>query len=273
MQRVKGGRRGACTAACSNAGGSKRELARLVVETKLAWHGVRRQGRPGRQRAGRGGPTWPLTDHQGVRCSRRRRKSEHGSDNSPLTKGWFSRFRTFGDDACDGVRIARRGDPKQEDGGVGSAISGRLRKKEAPAPCHGLFRGSGSHQKAHQQSEIMPGDMDQVALVNILTTAQPSSPHAAPIQDVDEGPLDDLGPLAHGLFADARLQTGAKAPMHRRLLAALHPTAGGLALHPRGGAVPPPPAGIVPPAEPPRDAPAVTSRNRASALRTPAGHR
>ena len=81
--------------------------------------------------------------------------------------------------------------------------------KEAPAPCHGLFRGSGSHQKAHQQSEIMPGDMDQVALVNILTTAQPSSPHAAPIQDVGEGPLDDLGPLAHGLFADARLQTGA----------------------------------------------------------------
>ena len=55
----------------------------------------------------------------------------------------------------------------------------------------------------------MPGDVDQVALVNVLTTAQPSSPHAAPIQDVGEGPLDDLGPLAHGLFADARLQTGA----------------------------------------------------------------
>ena len=65
----------------------------------------------------------------------------------------------------------------------------------------------------------------------------------------------------------------AQAPMHRRLLAALHPTAGGLALHLRGGAVPPPPSGIVPPAEPPRDAPAVTSRNRATALRTPAGHR
>ena len=30
-----------------------------------------------------------------------------------------------------------------------------------------------------------------------------------PDQDVGEGPLDDLGPLAHGLFADARLQTGA----------------------------------------------------------------
>ena len=55
----------------------------------------------------------------------------------------------------------------------------------------------------------MPGDVDQVALVNVLTTAQPGSSHAAPIQDVGEGPLDDLGPLAHGLFADARLQAGA----------------------------------------------------------------
>ena len=38
----------------------------------------------------------------------------------------------------------------------------------------------------------MAGDMDQVALVNVLPTAQPGPPHAAAIEDMGEAALDHL---------------------------------------------------------------------------------
>src|SRR5829696_615811 len=59
-------------------------------------------------------------------------------------------------------------DENHENGPVSGAIPDREQDQKTPAPCHGLFRGSGPDQQAHQQPEIVPSDMDQVALVDIL---------------------------------------------------------------------------------------------------------
>ena len=70
----------------------------------------------------------------------------------------------------------------------------------------GLLRGAGADQGAHQDAEVVAGDVDQVALVDVLAPAQPGSPHAAALQVVSERSLDDLRPLPHALLADRRAQ-------------------------------------------------------------------
>src|SRR3954467_4468595 len=82
------------------------------------------------------------------------------------------------------------------------AIAGREQDKKTPAARHGLFRGPGPDQQAHEQPEIVPGDMDQIALVDILPAPQPRPAHPTPVQDVSEGALDEFRPVAHGLLAD-----------------------------------------------------------------------
>jgi hypothetical protein len=48
------------------------------------------------------------------------------------------------------------------------------------------------------------GDVDQIALVDIFTSAQPGPPHATSVEIVGKRPLDDFGPPPHRLLADRR---------------------------------------------------------------------
>ena len=59
---------------------------------------------------------------------------------------------------------------------------------------------------AHQHAEIEAGDMDQIALVDILASAQPGPPHAAAIEDMGEGSLDHLAAPPHRLAPDPGFQ-------------------------------------------------------------------
>ncbi len=92
---------------------------------------------------------------------------------------------------------------------VSTPSVGREPDNKAPAARGGFPRGSDPDQQAHQQPEIVPGDMDQVTLVDVLPASQPCPAHPAPVQDVSEGALDDLGPFAQGLLADLRAQPNA----------------------------------------------------------------
>ena len=89
-----------------------------------------------------------------------------------------------------------------DNGRVSGTISGREQDKKPPATRHGLFRGPGPDQQAHQQPEIVPGDMDQIALVDVLPAPQPRPAKTTPVQDVSEGALDEFRPVAHRLPAD-----------------------------------------------------------------------
>src|SRR5215210_3870273 len=94
------------------------------------------------------------------------------------------------------------GDENHDPGLVSGAIAGREQDKKTPAARHGLFRGPGPDQPAHEQPEIVPGDMDQIALVDILPAPQPRPAQTTPVQDVSEGALDEFRPVAHGLLAN-----------------------------------------------------------------------
>src|SRR3954451_1655065 len=72
-----------------------------------------------------------------------------------------------------------------------------------------LSRGSGPDQQPHQDPEIMASDVDQVALVDIFTSAQPGPAHAASIEIMGEGPLDDFRPPSHRLLAKPGTKAGA----------------------------------------------------------------
>ena len=72
-----------------------------------------------------------------------------------------------------------------------------------------LSRRSGPDQQPHQDAEIVASDVDQVALVNIVAPAQPGPAHAAAVEVMGEGSLDDFRPPPHRLLADRRTQAGA----------------------------------------------------------------
>ena len=55
----------------------------------------------------------------------------------------------------------------------------------------------------------MAGDVKQVLLVHVLAPAQPSSAHAAAIEVVGKGALDNLGTQLEGLAGDPGLETHA----------------------------------------------------------------
>jgi hypothetical protein len=59
---------------------------------------------------------------------------------------------------------------------------------------------------AHQQGEVVAGDVKQVSLVQVLAPAQPSPSHAAAIEVVGKGALDDLGAQLEGLAGDPGLE-------------------------------------------------------------------
>ena len=57
-----------------------------------------------------------------------------------------------------------------------------------------LPRRAGPDQEPHDQAEIVAGDVDEIALVQVLAAAQPSPAHAAAIEGEGEAALDQLGP-------------------------------------------------------------------------------
>ena len=59
--------------------------------------------------------------------------------------------------------------------------------------CRSLLRGAGAGQEAHQQPEIVAGDMEEMALARVLAAAQPSPTHAAAIEDMSERAFGDFG--------------------------------------------------------------------------------
>src|SRR5918912_2137009 len=101
------------------------------------------------------------------------------------------------------------GDENHDKDLVSTPSVGREPKNKTPAPCGGFLRSSDPDQQAHEQAEVVPGDMDQVTLVDVLPAPQPRAAHSAPVQHVSEGALDDLGPFAQGLLADPRAQANA----------------------------------------------------------------
>src|SRR5512134_3399833 len=87
------------------------------------------------------------------------------------------------------------------------AVIAVIGEEERPAAGGGLLRSSGTDQQAHQDAEVVAGDVDQVAFVDVLTSSQPSPTQAAALQVVGEGSLDDRGSFSHPRLADL----GAKA--------------------------------------------------------------
>src|SRR5215212_4589375 len=93
-------------------------------------------------------------------------------------------------------------DENFENGRVSGTIRGPEQDKKVPAPCDGLFRGSGPDQQAHEQPEIVPGDVDQIALVDVLPAPQPRPAQTTAVQDVSKRALDQFRPLAHCLLTN-----------------------------------------------------------------------
>jgi hypothetical protein len=56
---------------------------------------------------------------------------------------------------------------------------------------------------AHQNAEVVAGDMDQVALVDVLAPSESAASHATAVERVSERSLDDLGPFLHCRFPDS----------------------------------------------------------------------
>src|SRR3954449_1163907 len=137
--------------------------------------------------------------HQWTGCGRYRPlASEQPVDEVVVSSGRWVKGHSEDDQSWHGAVL----DENRENGRVSGTISGREPDKKTPATRHGLFRGPGPDQQAHQQTKIVPGDMDQIALVDILPAPQPRPAHPTPVQDVSEGALDEFRPVAHGLLAD-----------------------------------------------------------------------
>jgi hypothetical protein len=54
-----------------------------------------------------------------------------------------------------------------------------------------LPRRAAPDQRAHQNAEVQPGDMNQIAFVEVLAPAQPGAAHSAAIEDMSEAALDN----------------------------------------------------------------------------------
>src|SRR4051794_29995603 len=82
---------------------------------------------------------------------------------------------------ADGERckpIRAQHDEQQSKGAVGGGNDAKPdRNARLRAP-----RGPSTGQQAHHQPEVVPGDMDQVSLVDVLPAAQPKPSHAAAIR-------------------------------------------------------------------------------------------
>ena len=62
-------------------------------------------------------------------------------------------------------------------------------ENNAIRPAHGLPRGTGADELAHQEPEIVAGDVEQVTFVDVLAATQVGSSHAATVQDMGKRTL------------------------------------------------------------------------------------
>ena len=85
---------------------------------------------------------------------------------------------------------------------ISGTIPDREQDQNTPATRDGLFRSSGPDQQAHEQPEIVPGDVDQITLVDILPAPQPCPAQTTAVQDVRKRALDQFRSSAHRLLAD-----------------------------------------------------------------------
>ena len=107
-----------------------------------------------------------------------------------------------GGDDDDGCAFAvDGGDERKNDGGF--CLDDE--NKKVCGLC-GLPRRSLTVQRAHQDAEIEAGDMDQIALVQVFASAQPSPSHPAAIEDMGEGTLDQFAAPSHRLSPDPGFQ-------------------------------------------------------------------
>ena len=63
--------------------------------------------------------------------------------------------------------------------------------------------GAGADQEPHDQAEIVAGDVDEVALVQVRAATQPRTAHATTIEGEGKAALDQLGPTLEGLLGHA----------------------------------------------------------------------
>ena len=125
-----------------------------------------------------------------------------GLPYQPVEKGAIDRVSPHGETYCgEGDFAILRDD--EDDLSDQNGSSGRNKHENtAISARHRFPRGAGADALAHQQREIVAGDVKQVSLVHVLAPAQPSSAHAAAIQVVGKGALDDLGAPLEGLAGD-----------------------------------------------------------------------
>ena len=92
--------------------------------------------------------------------------------------------------------------------GYGRRLVGVDEQQVGQRPASGLSWGSRPDQLPHQDAEIVPSDVNQVALVDIFASAQPSPAHATTVEIMGEGSLDD--PISHRINQNRLRQRAAK---------------------------------------------------------------
>ena len=84
------------------------------------------------------------------------------------------------------------GDENPENGLASGAISGREQDLEHTSRTPRLPSGFRPRSTGASAARDLPGDMDQIALMDILPAPQPRPAHPTAVQDVSKGALDQL---------------------------------------------------------------------------------
>ena len=105
------------------------------------------------------------------------------------------------DECCDWNSI----DTDAEDGQIGvlRGTEGQVGPENGDRAPDPASWGAGASQQAHDQAEIVAGDMDEVAFLDIVATAQVGAAHTAAIESQGEAAFDDFGSEFEGGFGDA----------------------------------------------------------------------
>ena len=70
-------------------------------------------------------------------------------------------------------------------------------------------RGAQTEEASHDDAEVESGEVDLVALEDVVPTSQVESSHSAGLAGVSETPLDGLAALAQEAFADVAFKSAA----------------------------------------------------------------
>ena len=112
-------------------------------------------------------------------------------------------------------------DEDDQDGAVGVVVperdddeDERIVRRQDDGESHisggrGLARGAVAGQEAHDQPNVVAGDVQEVAFLDVRPAAQPGSAHAATIEDQGEAALAELGAELEGRLGDAGQEAGA----------------------------------------------------------------